>query len=222
VVARFSDLAVVAIAALVISGTIRAWVEVDGFSGLTGSTYGWVLLSKLALVVPILVLGAINNRILKPRLARAQEAPDATAKMKRALGAEFLLGATVIAATALLVNLAPARTEAQVSGPFIADVRMGDDNLNVLLDPREVGKNSVHLTLTDASGAPVEVRRMNVLFSLPAEGIGPLEGAGRELAPGHFVVEGRQISLSGDWKLVVEARLDRFTQETAEIKVTVP
>jgi copper transport protein len=222
IVARFSDLAVVAIAALVVTGTVRAWVEVGGLSGLTGSTYGLVLLSKLALVVPILILGAINNRILKPRLARAVDAPDATATMKRTLGAELLLGAAVIAATALLVNLAPARTEAEVTGPFVADVRMGDDNLNVLVDPREVGENSVHLTLTDPSGAPVEVRRMDVLFSLPSEGIGPLEGAGRELATGHFVVQGRQISVPGDWTLVVEARLDRFSQETAEVEVTVP
>jgi copper transport protein len=155
-------------------------------------------------------------------MARALDAPDATARMKRMLGAEFVLGAAVVAVTALLVNLAPARTESQVSGPFISDVRMGDDNLNVLIDPREVGENAIHLTLTDASGAPVEVRKMDVLFSLPSEGIGPLEGAGRELAPGHFVIEGRQLSLSGDWKLVVEAKIDKFTQETAEVEVTVP
>ena len=222
VVARFSDVALIAIAVLVVTGTVRAFVEVGSLSGLTGSTYGWVLLSKLALFVPIFALGAVNNRILKPRMARALDAPDAGTRMKRTLGAEFVLGAAVIAVTALLVNLAPARTESQVSGPFIADVRMGDDNLNVLIDPREVGENSIHLTLTDPSGAPVEVRKMDVLFSLPSEGIGPLEGAGRELAPGHFVIEGRQLSLSGDWKLEVQAKIDRFTQETAQVEVPVP
>jgi copper transport protein len=221
VVARFSDLAVVAIGVLVVTGTLRAYIEVRSLSGLTGSTYGWVLLAKLAVFLPILALGAVNNRILKPRLARAGDAVDAAGKMKRTVGAEVMLGAGVIAVTALLVNLPPARTEVEASGPFVADVRMGDDNLNVLLDPREVGANTIHLTLTEPSGEPVRVRAMNVRFLLEAEGIGPLVGKGKKLAPGHFAVQGRQISAPGDWTLVVTARFDRFTEKRVEVEVPV-
>jgi copper transport protein len=221
VIARFSDLAVVAIGVLVVTGTVRAYLEVRSLSGLTGSTYGWVLLTKLAVFVPILALGAVNNRILKPRLARAGDAVDAAGKMKRTVGAEIMLGAAVIAVTALLVNLPPARTEVEASGPFVADVRMGDDNLNVLLDPREVGANTIHLTLTEASGEPVRVRAMTVRFSLEAEGIGPLVGKGKRLAPGHFAVQGRQISAPGVWSLVVTARFDRFTEKRVEVEVPV-
>jgi hypothetical protein len=62
---------------------------------------------------------------------------------------------------------------------------------------------------------------MKVRFSMPAQDIGPLTGKGTQLGPGHFVVQGNQLSVPGEWTLQIEARIDRFTNAAAEVEVTV-
>jgi copper transport protein len=119
------------------------------------------------------------------------------------------------------VNIAPARVAAGLEGPFIADVRIGSDDLNVIVDPNRVGENEVHLTVTEPNGAATQVQAMRVLFRMPSEGIGPLIGEGVQLAPGHFVVQGRQLSVAGGWTLEIVARTGRFDEERTSVRVIV-
>jgi copper transport protein len=164
VVARFSDVALVAVGVLVVSGLLRAWAEVRALRALS-EPYGVVLLAKLALFLPLLGLGLFNNRWLKPRIQEAGErGARAVSTLRRAVLAEVLLAVVVVAVTALLVNLPPARVAAGVEGPFITDVRLGEHRLNVLVEPNRVGENEVHLTVTQRSGAPAPLEDMRVLF----------------------------------------------------------
>lgn len=225
VVSRYSDLALIAVAVLVVTGVYRSWVEVQALRAFVEAPYGWVLLTKLAVFVPLLVLGAVNNRLLKPRIARTaateQGGDGALRTLRRSVVAEVALGAVILGLTALLVNLSPARVEAGLTGPFIEDVALDSHNLNVVVDPNEVGENLVHLTATTEDGAPAEIQAMRVRFSMPEQDIGPLTAKAERVGPGHFVVQGRQLSIAGDWLLEVEARIDKFTNERAEVEVTV-
>ena len=124
----------------------------------------------------------------------------------------------VVGVTAFLVNLPPARVAAGVDGPFITAVAFGDDELNVLVDPNKVGENEVHLTVTTPQGAAVDLKEMRVLFTMPAESIGPIEAKGTELAKGHFVVQGHQLSVPGTWTFEVIATVGRFE----DVRVRVP
>jgi copper transport protein len=225
VISRYSDLAVIAVAVLLASGLFRAWVEVRAWHALTGTTYGLVLLAKVVAFLPMLGLGAMNNRWTKPRLQRAAKGGGsgiaAMSILRRSMVAEIALGAVVIGATALLVNIAPARVAAGLEGPLVTDVRIGSDNLNVIVDPNQVGENEVHVTVTEPSGAATNVQAVQVLFRMASEGIGPLVGEGVRLAPGHFVVQGRQLSVAGEWTLEIVARVGRFDEERATVQVTV-
>ena len=201
-VAAFSRLAVAAVAALVATGLFRTWMEVRSLDAFT-ETYGLVLLAKVGVFVPMVVLGSVNRRRIRPPLVRT----------------EVVLAVVVLAATALLVNLAPARVTAGVAGPFLADVRLGESRLNVVVDPARVGENDIHLTAATAMGAPAPIEAVQVLFRMPAEGIGPLVADGVELAPGHFVVQGRHLSVPGRWVLEIVARTGRFDE--ARVRITV-
>jgi copper transport protein len=221
VVARFSDFALIAVTVVVVTGTYRSWVEVGAIRALTGATYGWVLLAKIGVFVPLVALGAINNRWTKPRLEKASRG-DGDARrpltiLRRLVLIEVALALVVIGVTSLLVNLPPARVEAGVTGPFITDTALGDYRLNVLVEPNRVGENQVHLTATEQSGSPAPVKQMEVLFRMPAEEIGPLHGKAKRLAQGHYVVQGRQLSVPGQWQIEVIARTGPFD----EIRTTV-
>jgi copper transport protein len=225
VVTRFSNMAMIAVAVIVATGIYRGWEEVGAFRALTDATYGWVFLTKLAVFLPLIALGAVNNRWTKPRVRKAMQQSTPTAAplnaLRRLVAVEVVLAAIVLAVTALLVNLAPARIEAGVSGPFMTDVKLGPFDLDVLVDPNQVGANEVHLTATEPSGLPAEIREMKVLFTMPSEGIGPIVGKGRRLAPGHFVVQGRQLSVPGNWTLEIVGRTGRFDDERTRVQLTV-
>ncbi|MEA2448043.1 MAG: copper transport protein, partial [Actinomycetota bacterium] len=93
--------------------------------------------------------------------------------------------------------------------------------LNVIVQPNEIGENEVHLTATTSTGAPAPIKQMLVLFRMPAQEIGPIEGKGRKLAAGHFVVQGRQLSVPGTWQLEVVARTSRFEEERTTVSLIV-
>lgn len=222
-VKRFSDMALVAVAVIVATGTYASWVEVQALRALTGATYGVVLLSKIGVFIPIVVLGAVNNRVMKPRIERAAaDTSDAPLRgFKRILMAEVALAAIVLALTALLVNLPPAKVEARVEGPYIADVRLDESNLNVIVDPNRVGENDIHLTATLASGAPLKATEMRILFTMPEEDIGPIVARGKKLAPGHFFIQGNQLSVPGEWRLEVVVRVSRFEEKRTSFVIEV-
>jgi copper transport protein len=213
VVARFSQVAVVAVGALVASGLLRSWAEVRSFDAL-GERYGLVLVAKVAAFAPMVALGFVNQRVLLPRLGSSLRS------LRRSIVAETALAVIVLALTALLVNQAPARVTSGSAGPFTTQVALGPHRLDVLVDPAEVGENAVHLTAFTERGAPAPIDSMQVLFRLPQEDLGPLVAEGRRLAPGHFVVQGRQLSQAGRWVLEIVAVTGRFDE--ARARVTVP
>ncbi len=221
-VIRFSDVALVSVSVLVATGALRAWIEVGAWRGLTGSSYGAVLLTKLGVFVPLLALGFVNNRWVKPRLRDVSGDPGrALGVLRRTVRTEIVLGLAVLALTAFLVNLAPSRVSLGLEGPLVQDLPLGKNNLNLVVDPNRAGSNEVHLIVVTPFSTPAEVDEMQVLFRNAEHDIGPIEGEAKRLAPGHFVVQGRQLSIPGEWELEVIARYGPFDEDRASIDVRV-
>jgi copper transport protein len=116
-VPRFSNVAVVAVAALVIAGVINAYLQLRGWSALWDTTYGRLVLTKAALVVPVLALAARNNRRAVPRLRAGLASPAERARFVRSTAVELGLLVVVLAVTAVLVAKPPARTLTNPSPP---------------------------------------------------------------------------------------------------------
>src|SRR5579885_580264 len=111
---RFSTLALGCVAVILFTGAFNALVQLPSWQALADTTYGQVLLLKLALVALLLALGALNAVRLGrgfEHLAAVVHAGERTAAQRLARGAavESAAGAAVIAATAVLVFLVPAR-----------------------------------------------------------------------------------------------------------------
>ena len=95
----FSRTALVAVGALVLTGLVRAWLQVGSPAALFGSGYGRTLLVKLALVAAAGAMGLYNWRVVRPSLAGN---PDG-ARVRRSAGFEAMLGLAVVVVTALLI-----------------------------------------------------------------------------------------------------------------------
>jgi copper transport protein len=66
IVSRFSDVALVSVIALILAGLTMAWIEVGSVHALTSTTYGRLVLTKIAIVLVIAVFAAYNRFRLVP------------------------------------------------------------------------------------------------------------------------------------------------------------
>lgn len=100
---RFSRLALTAVTALVASGLYQAWREVGTFGALTGTTYGRLLLIKVAIVAAVLCVAARSRSLVARRRTRSP------GNLRTSIMIELIGVATVLVVTVLLIGNAPAR-----------------------------------------------------------------------------------------------------------------
>ena len=103
---RFSGLGYLAVGLVLLTGAFNASILVTSPAQLPGTTYGRVLLLKLALVAGMIGLALLNRLVLLPRLGRA--VPDVGAALRRGLVLELALGGLVLAVVGVLGILPPA------------------------------------------------------------------------------------------------------------------
>jgi copper transport protein len=218
---RFSLLAVGAVAALLVSGTTSGYLQVRALRGLWETTYGQLLLVKIALVLPLLALGLYNNRRAVPRLRERLATATERTRFLRTAGAELALIVAIVSVTAVLVSEPPARAQVAPTGPYATTTQLGDLALDLVVDPGAAGRNQIHLYLTNKSGQPTNVDQASVSATLASREIGPLRLAAYRAGPGHFVVNGAQLALAGDWQLRVETRRGEFNAATATVSVPI-
>ncbi|HEX2433732.1 MAG TPA: FixH family protein, partial [Gaiellaceae bacterium] len=217
----FSRLAVVSVAVLLVAGTFNAYEEVGAWRGLWETTYGLLLLAKIALVLPVLGLGAYNNRYAVPRLRKAVASVAEQRRFLRMAGAELAIVVVIVAVTSVLVTEPPARASVAPRGPYATTASLDGLEADVVVDPAKAGLNAIRLNLTDRSGRPADVAELELSASLPSEHVGPLRFTAHRLAPGHYTVHGAQLALAGDWQLRIEARRGEFEALTTTVSIPI-
>ena len=69
---------------------------------------------------------------------------------------------------------------------------------------------------------PIDVANtLTVEMSLPAKDLGPITRQVVKLSPGHYVVDGDELSLAGDWTITLSVRTSDFTEERTTFPVTI-
>ena len=105
-VGRFSTLGIISVTTLILSGLINSAILVGSFRALITTSYGQLLLLKLALFAAMLALATINRLLLTPRLA--QPGASGLPWLMRNSSIELALGLAIFAIVGLLGTLHPA------------------------------------------------------------------------------------------------------------------
>jgi copper transport protein len=203
-VPRFSMMAVVSVTVLLVAGAINGYLQVRAWRGLWETQYGVLLLIKIGLVLPLLAIGAYNNRFAVPRLRAQIASVVERRRFLRFAGAELVIMLAIVGVTAGLVNAPPARTEVEMDEASETELRMGPFMAHMEVMPAQVGPNEIHLEFT--KGRPDEVN-----ISARSEDIGPLRyRARRAMEPGTYVVKRANLSPGGEWELRIDVRRGEF------------
>jgi copper transport protein len=225
VVARFSALAGVAIAVLLASGIVQGLVEVRTLDNLVDTAFGRAVLVKVVVFAGIVALGAVNRRRLLPALAGAARegtSPGRTGQLlRRTLTAELALGAAALAVTGALAGYAPSIAEG--TGPFTGTADIGPARLELTVDPARVGPNEMHVYLFDRRDGHLyeATKELTVTAELPERGIEPIELSATLAGPGHYVVSGAALGVSGEWTIQIVARVTDFDEYRTNLRVPV-
>jgi copper transport protein len=221
---RFSQVALIAVAAILVTGLVQAYVYVRHLDALLETGYGRAVLAKFLLLMAVIAIGAYNRRRSVPRLRRIAAGGEAPGRagllLRRALRGELALLVVVLGVTAALASYAPP-VSAQ-SGPFATETTVGPALLEMTVEPARVGANEVHLYLFDAkSGAPFSrAKEVTMTAALPEKEISlPLEP--QRAGPGHYVVPSAFLNVGGDWQIEVMVRVSAFDEFTKSIEVPV-
>jgi copper transport protein len=202
---RYATWAGIGLATVALTGVIRAVSEIGSIDALVSTDYGRVVLIKSALLALLAGLGASNHYINVPAAARRLSG------LRKVGSTELLVGAFVLALSALLVNLAPPVSSAggpsqAAAAPLIAS---GHDfgttvKFRLVVSPGTAGFNTFEASVTDFdTAAPVAARAVSLRFAVASStGVG---GSTLDLQPrgrGSFSASGGNLSLDGIWNIV--------------------
>ncbi|MEX0786683.1 MAG: CopD family protein, partial [Dehalococcoidia bacterium] len=242
---RFSVLAAFSVVVLMASGVLSAFSQFASFGQLFDTAYGWSLVAKMAVMLPLLAVAGLNAFILQPRVIAAgaemrgaaaddpsdDDAPAGgpVANLHRLLvntvRLEAVLAVMVLVAVGVLIQLEPARAEAEVAaanpdlvfgrgsddevnerGYFLEATQLGGLVISLAVDPAEVGVNEFEVGLGSEFGEVGEILLVRLEIDHEDPNIGastldlPLSGSAK------FSAEGSNLSLPGLWDVTTTVR----------------
>ncbi|KUL27314.1 copper resistance CopC/CopD family protein [Actinoplanes awajinensis] len=208
----WSRWAFTAVGALIFAGTVQALIEVSSLNGLFNSTYGRLILTKVALAAIVIAVAAYSRRLVNHKIA--EESPRG---LRRVLLAELGITAVVLGVTAALVQIAPPRTaEAAQTTETSTTVTqtLTDKNMSLQVDiyPAAVGNNSMHLYAYTPDNKPLPVVEWKATAALPAKGIEPIEIPLLRITDFHAIGD-IALPQAGEWTF-------KFTARTTDIDQT--
>jgi copper transport protein len=220
IVRRFSDIAVPAVAALVITGAVLAWIQVRDPAALLATAYGRILIAKVGLVVALLALAAINRFRLTPALGQGRPAER---RLSASAVAELVMVASILSLVGLWRFTPPPRVvpiESPAEQPAVAHLHASHAMAEIILDPGRVGPTRARVALSGTSG-PIEPKEVTVRLSNKPAGLEPFERRAIREADGTWVVDGLALPVPGRWAVEVEALISDFEKVilTGEVEV---
>jgi copper transport protein len=199
IIPRFSTLAIISVVILGVTGLYASWLQVGNLVALRETSYGQTLLFKVALMLGMVVLGAVNLLYVAPRMRKTARS---SVHFGRTVAAEVVLGVLVLFMVGLLTSLPTARdTIAAESGRTVFHIEQAGTHVSLYVTPGAVGSNRYTADFSlPASAFPGGTQVM--LRTTPAN---DLEGVREvhllETEPGRYEASGSELSVVGGWDL---------------------
>lgn len=230
VLPRFSALAIAGVGVLAIAGAGVAVLQVRELGALTTTAYGLGLIAKSALATLLLLLAASNRLVLTPRILAGKERARAT--LSGAIGLELILGAAILAATAVLAQTPPPRSLVEPAeahehdgtgadtGVAVGAVAQGKSAL-IGVSPARPGRNTITVALRGAGWVDIAPLSVTAAFSHAAAGIETIVRELARVAPGLYEYTGPELAVAGEWTVRVEVLVNDFERVTYSVPIPI-
>lgn len=213
----FSSLATVALIVVLVTGAFSTARQVGSVRALTTTTFGRILLVKLALVAITILLGLRNRRRLP---TMATPFGESTSAFRSGVVREASFSITIAIAAVLLGTAQPARDAVRV--PVSATIEAQNLLIDLTVEPaKRNGTYEIHLYALDSNGLPATAESMRMFASLPDKQIERLPIDLQRAGSNHFQALNAQLAVPGDWRFEVHVSIDEFTETSGSKRLSV-
>lgn len=211
-VPRFSGWAILAVVAIIATGTYAAMSHLPSWDALLVTSSGRYLLAKIVLMLPLLALGAYNLR------RKGQGA------FKRALLAEIALMAAILTAAGFLASVPPASVEMRAQqANFSAKATADGVELELRINPLQIGVTNPVVTVRQ-NGAPLRGANVGLRLLMLGHGhdMGTQNADTKEEAPGVYRSEQVAFGMEGLWGVEVVILTQQGKEVRHQFQVYIP
>jgi putative copper export protein/methionine-rich copper-binding protein CopC len=220
VISRFSTMAGISFAGIIVAGTLLAVVEVGSVANLFETGYGQLLLLKIAVVGLLLFLAGYNRYFLLPGLLAASAAgrtgvAEGWRRLVSTVRLEVLGMVAVLGITAVLANGTPSNgASAPPPVAFIQTQPFDGGHVMLHITPNAALVNNWTVQFTGANRAPADLAEsVSVYLVLPSENVGPIETDMKRIGVGRFVLANSpNPPIVGKWQIVLQVQVSEFSQ----------
>lgn len=212
----FSRVAMASVAVLAVTGTIQAWREVGTVDALATTSYGLLVIAKVALLAALVTLGYFARRTV----LRRSEGSATVTKLRRGVLTEVLLGAVVLAITAVLIAQPPGKVAlaADRAKPKVATVALSaGSSARVEISPGVHGQVRVAVRLSGAS----PTARLTASASLPTKQLGPIPIDLKASGPQNYTATNLMLPTAGIWVISLAVQGSEFESTTAVVRLRI-
>lgn len=224
-VARFSAIATVAIFALTVTGIFSSFVQLRVFEQLWTTTYGWMLLAKLALVGVTLLIALFNHRFVSGADAARWTTTGDRPFLQR-VWTEAIVSLVLMIVVAILVQTPvplPPTSPATAASTLYQEILRADDlSIHLQVTPNQPGNNRYQTHLYHDDGSEIgEVQLVRLFFVHQTEELGQSSLDLVDQGDGLYAAEGAYQNRSGPWDVSIYVRRRGLDDALAETTVIV-
>ncbi len=220
----FSSLAGGMLVAVAMTGSFLAWRIVGSWEALVATTYGVLLLVKIAIALVAAGIGGWNRWRVLPAVRAAAGFGDrerAAAMVTRTIRVEAVLLVALLGVTGFLVNQSPRPVPVTVASGStgVGAATAGDLRVLAVMDPQRNGNNTLLVQVQDEAGEPYDPPTTPVV-TLSTDGLDVGEVTVTPIGSGTYrgqVVVPR----AGEWEVQVSIELSRFDNPVTTVRLTV-
>ncbi len=218
---RFSTMAGISIALVLVAGTVLAIAEVGSVANLFETGYGQTLLVKIALVGLLIVVAGYNRFLLVPWLSARESRRESGGlafgwhRLLATVRLESVIAVVILAVTAVLANGVPSNGATPPSPvPFIRTVPFDGGHLTFRITPNQALVNNITAQFTGTDGVPAEMAEsVSLYLNLPSQNVGPIETDMKKVGVGRFVlVNSPNPPIVGTWQITLQIQVSEFSQ----------
>lgn len=214
---RFSRAIPPVVILLAASGIVLAIIQVQEPAALINTSYGRLLLLKLALLLFLFTLAAVNRWTL----TAPAEAGDTEVQRRlvRSIGIEMLIVLAIFGVAAGWRFTPPPRALAIAAAqPVSIHIHSLEAMADLSITPGHAGEVAASMVIMTGDFGPLDAKQVTLVLSKPDSGIEPIKRPARKPGDGTWRVDNLVIPLPGRWN----ARLDILVSDFEAVKIEAP
>ena len=214
---RFSQAILPVVAVLAATGFVLAVIQVQAPAALLETAYGRLLLVKLALLLFLFTLAAINRwKLTGPAEAGETEVQR---RLVRSIGIEMLIVLAIFGVAAGWRFTPPPRALAIAAAqPASVHIHTPKAMADLSITPGHVGPVAASIVIMTGDFGPLDAEQVTLVLSKPDAGIEPIKRAATKPGDGTWRVDDLVVPVPGRWT----ARLDILVSDFEMVKIEAP